>query len=312
MGDANRTYQEPLPEAFNDTAETLPAIVESRNAHRCRPAKRPPRSRPTSGLLQRRPPRSSLSPVSTCERLGVKFAGPTESIQNPGGLESWVRFLAHGERLGLVPKLVWRVKLVAELRPGVMTEIEVARIERDEQSDLADLGLRLAETKQITAALQAEIVPEQVAAVGERRRHCSSCGHKLAGKGHYPVTFRSLFGDVPVRVRRLLACSCHVEGEAKSFGVLDFGRDAVTPELAYVTARYAALAPFGRVAGLLSELLPISGAQNAGTVRNRTRRVGKKVVRQHATEIATQTRSRLPVRQPRSSSIGGRIISPGF
>ena len=212
-----------------------------------------------------------------------------ESIQNPGGLESWARFWAHGERVGLVPKLVWRVKLVAELRPGVMTETEVARIERDEQAGLADLGLQLAETKQITAALQAEIVPVQVAVVGERRRYCSSCGHKLASKGHYPVTFRSLFGDVPVRVRRLLACPCQVEGEAKSFGVLDFGRDAVAPELAYVTARYAALAPFGRVAGLLSELLPISGAENAGTVRNRTRRVGEKVVRRHATEIATQT-----------------------
>jgi hypothetical protein len=56
------------------------------------------------------------------------------------------RFEAHGERVGLVPNLVWRVKLVAELRPGVMTETEVARIERDEQAGLADLGLRLAET----------------------------------------------------------------------------------------------------------------------------------------------------------------------
>jgi hypothetical protein len=111
----------------------------------------------------------------------------------------------------------------------------------------------------------------------------------LASKGYYPVTFRSLFGDVPVRVRRLLACSCQVEGEAKSFGVLDLGHDGVAPELAYVTARYAALAPFGKVAALLSELLPISGAQNAGTVRNRTRRVGETVVRQHATELATQT-----------------------
>ena len=45
-------------------------------------------------------------------------------------------------------------------------------------------------------------------------------------------------------------------------------------ELAYVTARYTALAPFGKVAALLSELLPIDGAQNAGTVRNRTLRVG--------------------------------------
>jgi hypothetical protein len=105
-----------------------------------------------------------------------------------------------------VPKLVWRVKLVAELRPGVMTETEVACIERDEQAGLADLGLRFAEAKRLTAALQAEIVPAQVAVVGERRRCGSSCGHKLASKGHYPVTFRSLFGDVPVRVRRQLVC----------------------------------------------------------------------------------------------------------
>jgi hypothetical protein len=31
-------------------------------------------------------------------------------------------------------QLVWRVKLVAELRPGVMIESEVARIERDEHA----------------------------------------------------------------------------------------------------------------------------------------------------------------------------------
>jgi hypothetical protein len=39
------------------------------------------------------------------------------------------------------------------------------------------------------------------------------------------------------------------------------------------------LAPFGKVAALLSELLPISGTQHASTVRNRTRRVGEIVVR---------------------------------
>jgi hypothetical protein len=175
-----------------------------------------------------------------------------------------------------VAKVVWRVKLAAELRPGVITETEVARIERDEQAGLADLGLRLAEMKQITAALQAEIVPAQVDVVGELRRDCSSCGRQLASKGCYPVTFHSLFGNVPVRVRRLLACRCQGQGEAKSFAVLDLGYDAVAPELAYVTARYAALAPFGKVAALLSELLPMSGAQNAGTVRNRTRRVARR------------------------------------
>lgn len=52
---------------------------------------------------------------------------------------------------------------------------------------------------------------------------------------------------------------------------------AIAPELAYVTAKFAALTPFARVADLLSELLPIGSAANAGTVRNRTLRAGSTV-----------------------------------
>jgi hypothetical protein len=102
----------------------------------------------------------------------------------------------------------------------------------------------------------------------------------LVSKGPYPVRFLSLFGDVPLRVRRLLICPCQDDGEVNSSAVLDLGGTAVAPELAYITARYAALAPFGKVAALLSELLPISGTPHASTVRNRTRRVGKTIVQQ--------------------------------
>jgi hypothetical protein len=82
-----------------------------------------------------------------------------------------------------VPKPVWRVKLVAELEPGVTTEAELARIGRGEAAGLAELGLRLAEAKRLTAALQARIVPARVATAGERRRRCAACGAMLAGKG---------------------------------------------------------------------------------------------------------------------------------
>jgi hypothetical protein len=191
-----------------------------------------------------------------------------------------------------VPKLVWRVKLVAELEPGVTTETELARIERGEAAGPADLGLRLEEGKRLTAALQAEIVSAQVTAAGERRRWCAACGQPLAGKGHYRATFRSLFGEVPVQVRRWLVCPCHGPGEPKSFAALDLGGGTVAPELAYVTARYAALAPFGKVAALLSELLPVGRAANAGTVRNRTRRVGEAVVQPHAAEAAERPAAR--------------------
>jgi hypothetical protein len=52
----------------------------------------------------------------------------------------------------LVRKMVWRVKLIAELELGSTTEVEIACFERDGQAGLADLGLRLAEAKQLTAA----------------------------------------------------------------------------------------------------------------------------------------------------------------
>ena len=55
-----------------------------------------------------------------------------------------------------------------------------------------------------------------------------------------------------------------------------------------MTARYAALASFGRVAALLAELLPLSGARHASTVRNRTLRVGAEVVRAHAAVYRTR------------------------
>src|SRR3954470_16876666 len=94
-----------------------------------------------------------------------------------------------------VAKLVWRVKLVAELEPGVVTETELARIERDAQAGLAELGLQLDEAKRLTAALQARRVPAQVDASGECRRACEACGRALASQGHYEAT-------VPFPVRR--------------------------------------------------------------------------------------------------------------
>ena len=168
------------------------------------------------------------------------------------------------------------------------TETEVARIERDEEAGLAELGLRLDEAKRLTAALQAQIVPAQVAALGECRRACEACGRSAGQQGPLP-------GDVPLLVRRRAGAGPAAarlplpgRGRGEELRRARPRRRAVAPELAYVTARYAALAPFGKVAALLSELLPISGAQNASTVRNRTLRVGAEVVQAHAAEAADQ------------------------
>ncbi len=177
--------------------------------------------------------------------------------------------------------MVWRAKLVAELEPGLTTEVEFARLERDEHAGLAVLGLRLADAKQLTAAVQAEMVAAQVTKVGERPVRAWRVNVSRPARVITPRRC-ALFGDVPLRVRRLLTCPSQGSGAAKSSGVLKLDAATVVPELAYVTARYAALAASGKVAALLPELLPISGTQNAGTVRNRTLRVGEDVVQAHA------------------------------
>jgi hypothetical protein len=46
-----------------------------------------------------------------------------------------------------VGKLVWRVKLVAETDAGSSTEIEVARIEREDRAVTETLGLSLGEAQ---------------------------------------------------------------------------------------------------------------------------------------------------------------------
>jgi len=71
-----------------------------------------------------------------------------------------------------VAELVWRVKLVAELRPGVVTETEVACIERVAEAGLAELGLRLGEAKRLTVAPSAL----ETSALDILRRHA---GHHV-------------------------------------------------------------------------------------------------------------------------------------
>jgi hypothetical protein len=73
-------------------------------------------------------------------------------------------------------KLVWRVKLIAELEPGVVSETEVGRIERDDFAVEETLGLTLDEGKRLMAATQAGIVRAQVSTMGERFGAASVAG----------------------------------------------------------------------------------------------------------------------------------------
>ena len=175
--------------------------------------------------------------------------------------------------------LKWKLKLTVELAPGESVERDVTEWERGEPVDLASLGLSTEEGKTILAGIQTQMVTLQVERYGQAGRCCAKCGRRLRNKGHYRSTFRSVYGNVPVQVQRVTGCRGCGEKPATP---LFTRKSSTAPELRYLNAKLAALLPFGKVAEFLNEVLPGTAATNAVTVRNRTRRVGGRLLRDQA------------------------------
>ena len=172
----------------------------------------------------------------------------------------------------------WTLKLVSEVVPGKPTEYEVAMIERIEKFSPATVGLTINEGKAILAGLQKQMVTAQVQHHGASIHSCPGCGKAFRTKGYYKSTLRSVYGNVGMRIRRLRGCSC-VGARQNSFSAMFTNKDPTTPELKYLTAKLAALLPFGKVADFLGELLPLSAQTTPNTIRNRTMKVGRRLQR---------------------------------
>ena len=188
----------------------------------------------------------------------------------------------------------WTMKLVAEVVPGKPIEHEIATIERADEISQASAGLTIAEGKTILENLQKEIVTAQVHQHGISVRPCPRCGSAFRTKGYYRATLRSVYGNVGMRIRGLRGCSCS-GSQARSFSALFTNKNPITPELRYLTAKMAALLPFGKVADFLGELLPLSAQATAGTVRNRTMKVGKRL--QKSAEVLATGSSNRPCKE---------------
>ena len=196
------------------------------------------------------------------------------------------------------------MKLVAEVVPGKPIEHEIAMIERPEEISPANVGLTIEEGKAILESLQNEIVAAQVQQHGVNIRSCPRCGSAFRTKGYYRATLRSVYGNVGMRIRRLRGCSC-AGSQARSFSTLFTNKNPTTPELRYLTAKMAALLPVGKVADFLGELLPLSAHTTAGTVRNRTMKVGKRL--QKSAKVLSTSSSNEPAKKLEVGLDGGYV-----
>lgn len=164
----------------------------------------------------------------------------------------------------------------AEEAPIAQETIEIALLEREDDPSLEDLGLSLAESKEILQEMQREIVQRQAESYAASRRVCPGCGKRRRKKGSYPVQFRSLFGNVKLNSPRLYHCDCRPR-EQKTFSPLTrLMPEHTAPELLYLETKWASLAPYAKVAGLLKDVLPVSSTTNAATIRNHLQKVAER------------------------------------
>ncbi|MEM7789197.1 MAG: ISKra4 family transposase, partial [Bacteroidota bacterium] len=168
--------------------------------------------------------------------------------------------------------LTFQVTLTATGPNGQTDTVELAVLRKDAER-LGDLGLTLAESKGLLAALQREVVQRQAGAHAEARRCCPDCGRRRRKKGSYPAVFRTLFGNVRLASPRLYHCPC-APRVAKTFSPLrSLLTEHAAPELLYLETKWASLAPYAKVADLLKDVLPVAETTNAATVRNHLHRV---------------------------------------
>jgi hypothetical protein len=165
----------------------------------------------------------------------------------------------------------WVLGLVGTKIDGQSLSFDVMEFDRpDCLADIANLGLTLAEGKLLLTRVQQRVVAAQANNHAMLRPDCGSCNGRCHVKDWRPHRVATVFGEVRVRLPRLLCAGC---GRTET-GVNWPSHCRSTPELDQLQARLSALMAYRVAADVLVHLLPIDAGKNPETLRSHTLQVG--------------------------------------
>jgi hypothetical protein len=163
-----------------------------------------------------------------------------------------------------------KVQLVIGADDGEPETIhDVAVLEKDCQQ-IDQLGLTLAEAKQILTQLQQHVVAHQAAVFVTMRSQCEACGAPLQRKEEPTRLLHTLFGTVHLTSPRLYHCRCQAHETTTFRPLTALLTQATTPELLFLETKWASLISYGMTARVLKEFLPVDETLNATTIQNHT------------------------------------------
>src|SRR3954464_14203914 len=166
----------------------------------------------------------------------------------------------------------WVLRLMETGVEGSSRSVDVMAIDRPgDLGDIADLGLTLAQGKQLVALVQQEIVAAQSRDHAAQRPMCRSCGAACQVKDYRPHQIATVFGLVVLRLPRFRCAGCG--GAEAGHGWPAHCRS--TPELDQLRAHLATLVPYRIAAGVLEHFLPVEAGITHETLRGCTLKLGE-------------------------------------
>ena len=158
---------------------------------------------------------------------------------------------------------------------GPDTTHDIAIFEKDCQR-IEQLGLSLAEAKQLLTQLQQQLVARQAITFVAMRSQCAACGAPLRRKEETTRGLRTLFGTVLLTSPRFYRCRCQPRTTLTFRPLTELLTMSTTPELLFLETKWASLISYGMTARLLKDFLPLDETLNATTIQNHTLAVAQR------------------------------------
>jgi hypothetical protein len=159
-----------------------------------------------------------------------------------------------------------KVQLVSVAEDGSESTEELLVLTK-QQERLEQLGLTLAEGKQLLREAQQRVVQQQATAFLATRTACPTCGRQHSIKDHKTLSARTLFGKLRLDSPRVRQCCPQADGSATISPLRELISERGTPELQWLETRWASLASYGLTVRALQDFLPVEEELNISTVR---------------------------------------------
>ena len=178
----------------------------------------------------------------------------------------------------------WTVLVETKRADGGTERIEIASLERNVSSPTPDdLGLRLAEAKELILRLQSFLAQDHMRQVSAVDRTCR-CGSSRRLHDYSTRQVDTLFGRVVLRQPRWRSCGCdrfepqpNSDHARRPSGASALIGGRATPELVRVQAELGARFSFREAARMMSVLLPTGKAANHTGIRRRLARAADRL-----------------------------------